>query len=169
MKTKNLPFIGKDAKAIRDTLREGSSLSIHNRRKIILFSALGLCDFALISLYQSGVIKKLPDLPLPYFDSNAVNASKKAYASGLPDGTTGALMYAGTMILASYGGERNVGRGKIWDKLLMGAVTVGSIAGLQYLYDMAFKQKKICMYCVSGAILNLSMIPYAWSELRGKK
>jgi uncharacterized membrane protein len=156
----------KDPASIRDTLREGSSISLDNRRKIIFLAAMGLCDFALISLYQSGVIKKLPDLPLPYFDSNEVNASKKAYASGLPDGTSGALMYAVTMMLASYGGDRNSGREKIWDRLLMGAAAIGSVAGLQYLYDMAFKQKKICMYCVGGAFLNLSMHSYAWNELK---
>lgn len=168
MNTELIPFIGKDAEAIRNTLREGSSFTLKNRRKIILMSALGLCDFALISIYQTGVIRNLPDLPLPYFDSNAVNASKKAYASGLPDATSGAMMYALTMILASYGGERKVGRGKIWDKLLMGATVVGSVAALQYLYDMVFKQKKICLYCVSGALLNLSMLPYAWKELKQK-
>lgn len=153
---------------MRNAWREGQTPSLERRRKIVGLSALGLIDFAVISLYQSGIIRSLPDLPFKVFDSNSVNASTKAYASGLPDGTTGAMMYAATMMLATFGGTKKTGRKSVWDKLLMAAVTASSFAGAQYLYDMAFKQKKVCLYCVTGAVLNFSMLPYAWSEIKGR-
>ena len=78
--------------AIRRELRDGRSPSLRRRRWIGTLAALGLADFAIISLYQIGVIRHLPDIPGKVFDSDKVNASHKAYAMGLPDGTTGAAL-----------------------------------------------------------------------------
>jgi hypothetical protein len=72
--------------AIRNVLRIGSSEDLDRRSKILCLSAIGLVDFSIISLYQTGVIKKLPDIPLPIFDSNKVNAAESAYQFGVPDG-----------------------------------------------------------------------------------
>ncbi|MFZ6013754.1 MAG: vitamin K epoxide reductase, partial [Bacteroidota bacterium] len=72
-----------NAVAIRDALRDKQSDDLDRRRKIITLSAIGLLDFSIISLYQTGVIKKLPDFRLPIFDSNKVNASKEAYQFGV--------------------------------------------------------------------------------------
>lgn len=155
-----------DIESMRNDLRDGHSASLERRRKIISLAALGLVDFTVISLYQTGVIRSLPDLPYKVFDSDSVNASKKAYASGLPDGTTGAMMYSLTMMLASFGGSKRSGRNPLFDKLLFGAVTASALAGVHYLYNMAFKQKKICPYCVTGALINLRMVPLAWAEVR---
>src|SRR5688500_10284822 len=74
------------AAAIRQELLNSTVKDLQERRKIIGLSALGLVDFALISLYQSGVIKRLPELPFAAFDSNKVNASPDAYQMGAPDG-----------------------------------------------------------------------------------
>ena len=72
--------------AIRDVLRTGHNEDLDARRKVILLSALGLVDFSIISLYQTGVIKHLPDIPHPLFDSDKVNAWEDAYMFGAPDG-----------------------------------------------------------------------------------
>ncbi len=72
--------------AMRDVLRTEHSEDLDRRRKVIGLSALGLVDFSIISLYQTGVIKSLPDLPFEVFDSNKVNASEDAYRFGAPDG-----------------------------------------------------------------------------------
>lgn len=155
-----------DAKAIRKELRNGKSESLHRRRLIALLSAAGAVNFSIISLYQMGVIKKLPDLPGRIFDSNKVNASKKAYMFGVPDGTLGLGMYAANMMLASAKGSRRTGRSPWLDFVLAGAV-VASVGGtLDYLYDMFFKQKKACPYCLTGAALNFAMLPLALREAK---
>lgn len=149
-----------DVVRLRNVWREGEG-EIEDRRRIIALAALGLIDFAVITLYQTGTIESLPDLPFKVFDSDAVNASRKAFATGFPDGTSGALLYSLTALCASVGGDVKTGRKKIFDHALLILVMIGAGAGLQYLYDMSFKQRKICLYCVSGAVLNLSMIPLA--------
>ena len=128
-----------------------------NRRKIAALSALGLLDFSLISLYQLGVIKRLPDLPFKIFDSNKVNASKNAQVMGLPDGTVSLTLYAANMVLAA-GALKAKKRGNTFDWLL-GAATLGQAAGgAYYLYKMAAVEKKVCLYCVTGALLNFATL-----------
>ena len=150
---------------IRDALRNNSTESLARRRKMGLLSAIGLIDFAVISLYQMGVIRHLPDFPAKVFDSDSVNASRKAYAMGLPDGTTGAIMYSVNLALLSAGGTRETGRPKWLSYIIGGSVIAGAVGALDYLYDMTFKQKKICPYCVTGALVNLSLVPLAIKEI----
>ncbi len=47
--------------AIRQELLNSTDEDLQRGRKVVALSAAGLCDFAFISLYQSGVIKRLPD------------------------------------------------------------------------------------------------------------
>jgi uncharacterized membrane protein len=145
-----------NALAIRNELRNNDSEAMDKRRLIILLSALGLIDFSVISLYQTGVIEKLPDLPFPIFDSNKVNAAKEAYQFGVPDGAISTAVYASTIVLAAAGGSEQSGRKPVLDTVL-GAVVAGNTAGaIYYLYDMIFKQKKVCLYCLTGAAINIA-------------
>ncbi len=131
--------------AIRKELLTGETNDLNHRRKVIALSALGLVDFSIISLYQTGIIKRLPDIPHKLFDSNKVNAAPDAYMMGAPDGPISAVVYAATMVLASAGGSENSGRKPVCD-VLLGAAVAGNAAGAAfYLYNMIFKQKKICM------------------------
>jgi uncharacterized membrane protein len=143
---------------------------LDRRRKILCLSAIGLIDFSIISLYQTGVIKKLPDISLPIFDSNKVNAAESAYQFGVPDGPISATVYGLTMALASAGGSEKAGRKPLFDVLLGGAIAGNAAGALYYMYDMIFKQKKICLYCVTGAIVNIaSAIIIAPAVLKGIK
>lgn len=145
-----------DIKKIRNSLREDSSEEMKRRRKIICLSTIGLADFSLISLYQTGVIKRLPDLPFSIFDTNKVNASKSAYKLGVPDGPISSLAYSATMVLASAGGSESAGRKPVFDAALGATVAGNAIGAVVYLYDMIFKQKKICVYCITGAAINVA-------------
>lgn len=141
---------------IRKASHNSASQDMDKRRNIIWLSALGLLDFSIISLYQTGIIKKLPDLPGKIFDSNKVNASPEAYRMGVPDGPVSALVYAGTMVLAAAGGTEAPGRKPVLDVLLGTAIAGNAVGAAYYLYDMIFKQKKVCIYCVTGAVINFA-------------
>lgn len=145
-----------DTTAIRNTLRNDKSEDLDRRRSLILLSAIGLVDFSIISLYQTGVIKRLPDIPHPLFDSNKVNAAEDAYLFGAPDGPISAGVYALTMVLASAGGSEKTGRGPVWDAALGAAVAGNAASALFYLQNMIFRQKKVCLYCVAGAAINIA-------------
>ncbi len=145
-----------DIAAMRDVLRTEHSEDLDRRRKVIGLSALGLVDFSIISMYQTGVIKSLPDLPFEVFDSNTVNASEDAYQFGAPDGPISAVAYAATMVLASAGGDEQTGRKPVLDVALGAAVAGNAVGAIFYLYKMIFVQKKICLYCVTGAAVNIA-------------
>lgn len=147
-----------DTLAIRDELRNGNGSDLNQRRKVILLSAIGLIDFSIISLYQTGVIKHLPDLPHRLFDSDHVNASEDAYQFGAPDGPISATAYAAAMVLASVGGSEKTGRRPLFDIALGATLAGNALGGIYYLYNMIFKQKKICLYCTTGAAINIASL-----------
>jgi uncharacterized membrane protein len=141
---------------IRQALTTEKSDALDRRRKVILLSVIGLVDFSIISLYQTGIIKRLPDLPYKIFDSNKVNKAPEAYALGVPDGPISAAVYSATMLLAAAVGSENSGRKPVFDVMLGGAILGNTAGAAFYLYDMIFKQKKICLYCVAGAVINFA-------------
>lgn len=145
-----------DAIAIRNELRDGHSTALGARRKVVLLSALGLVDFSLISLYQTGIIRHLPDPPHRIFDSDKINASGEAYQFGAPDGPISATAYAVSMLLASAGGSEKTGRKPVLDIALGATVAGNAIGAIYYLGNMLFKQRKICPYCVTGAAINIA-------------
>ena len=60
-------------------LREGTSDDLRRRRAIIAISLAGMASMSTVSLYQAGMLKQLPDLPLSGFDSEEVAGSPAAY------------------------------------------------------------------------------------------
>ncbi len=144
-------------KSAVELIRKKNSAADQNRRKIAALSALGLIDFSIISLYQLGFIKHLPDLPGSLFDSDKVNASKDAQIMGFPDGVVSLGMYTANILLATAAIKK--GKKKNIFDYLMGAVTLGQAAGAgQYVVTMATVQKKICPYCVTGAAINFASL-----------
>jgi hypothetical protein len=59
---------------LSEELRNGSNPDLNRRRWIIGLSMLGSAVAQIVSLYQTGIIKKLPDPPIPIFDSDKVDA-----------------------------------------------------------------------------------------------
>lgn len=148
-------------------IQERSSSSAVNRRNISLLSALGIMDFIPIALYQTGIIRHLPDFPGKLFDSDYVNASKEAQLAGLPDGPISLMMYAANLVLVT--GALKEKKRSVFD-YLVAANSLGQAAGgAYYLYNMATKQKKICPYCVTGALINFATLLPLYKLFWGKK
>lgn len=138
-------------KKIRDELRHGESEDLERRRKVVALSIAGLADFNIISLLQSGLVRRLPDIPYPIFDTNDINTSKTSFKMGVPDAIISSVMFAMKMALATAGGSEKASRKPVFD-ILLGAVSLGHAVGAaQMTYDMLFKKKKICIYCLTGA------------------
>ncbi|MCJ8167441.1 vitamin K epoxide reductase family protein [Pontibacter sp. E15-1] len=152
-------------KSVIDKIRKDKSTATENRRDIAALAAAGLVDFSLISLLQMGYFKKLPDLPGKVFDTVKVNTSKDAVLLGLPDGVISLGAYTLTMLLAM-AGSRFKKRSRLLN-LALGAVLVGQAAGAaQYMYKMAFVQKKVCIYCVTGAAINFAALKPVYTLLK---
>ncbi len=87
-------------------LRQGSGEFLARRRKIVGLALTAAGSMGLISLYQMGIIKHLPEPPLPRFDADKVDAAAEAYAKlSTPDAVIGLGNYAATLGLAAMGGQ----------------------------------------------------------------
>ena len=140
-----------------DKIRNDTSEATAYRRQIAALSALGLADFSMISLFQLGFIRHMPDLPGEVFDTEKVNSSKDAVLLGMPDGVISLGSYAATMLLAT-AATRYKKPSRVLD-VAMGGIILGQAAGgAFYLYNMAFVQKKVCIYCVAGALINFASL-----------
>lgn len=145
-----------DVEAIRNSLLNDDSEDMNRRRKVLALSAAGLVDFSIISMYQTGIIKHMPDIPHPLFASDKVNGAKDAYMFGVPDGPVSALVYSLSMVLAAAGGSEKANRPPVFDAALGATVAGNAIGAVYYLFNMIFKQKKVCLYCVTGAAINIA-------------
>lgn len=151
----------KQETTIIDHIRQDSSEATEYRRDIAALAAFGLLDFSLISLFQMGKIKQLPDLPGKVFDTHKVNTAKDAVLLGLPDGVISLGGYAATMFLAM-AAMRYKKQSRLLD-VALGGVVIGQAAGAaQYMVNMTTVQKKACIYCIAGAVINFAaLVPLA--------
>ncbi|MCC9167453.1 vitamin K epoxide reductase family protein [Pontibacter harenae] len=147
----------KEETSVIDKMRSDSSEATQYRRQIAALAAAGIVDFSLISLFQMGYIKKLPDVPGKLFDTEKVNTSKDAVLLGLPDGVISLGGYAATMALA-VAATRFKKQSRILDVLLGGIVLGQAVGAAQYMYTMTAVQKKVCIYCVAGAAINFAAL-----------
>lgn len=149
-------------------VRKRSNKRAANRREIALLSAMGIIDFIPISLYQLGLIRHLPDLPGDLFDSDYVNASKEAQVAGIPDGPVSLLMYAANLVMVGEALKKKKKR-NVFDYLLAGNALGQAAGGAFYLYTMTVRQKKICPYCVTGALINFATLVPVYKLFSRKK
>lgn len=144
-------------RSLKSELRHSNEPESQRRRAIIEVSLGGIAAMAAVTALQTGIVKHLPDPPLPGFDSDRVNTSRTAYPFGIPDGAISLLSFAANIPLAAWGGG---GRAKTapWLPLLASgkALIEAGIAGW-YFYQMPKKEKAWCGYCITGAIASLTV------------
>lgn len=147
----------KQSQSTIDKLRNDSSEATQYRRQIAALATLGLLDFSLISLFQLGYIKKLPDVPGKYFDTEKVNSSEDAVILGVPDGVISLGAYTATIALATAASSfRKPSR--VLDVALGGVLLAQAAGAAQYLVNMTFVQKRACVYCIAGAAINFAAL-----------
>ena len=93
-------------------LRESRSPDLARRRWSIGLSIAGAAIGGVVALYQTGIIRRLPDiLPGKVFDAEKVDASDYAYKRlQMPDAPLMMLTYSATAALAAAGGAQRATR-----------------------------------------------------------
>jgi uncharacterized membrane protein len=145
-------------------MREGAG-----RRTIMMaLSSAALADAAAVTMVQAGALRSLPEPRSPTFDTRRVVRSRVAYPLGIPDGTLGALNHILNLSLLVARG-RQAGRTPLVGWLLAASVAGGAAGALFYGYQMLFRVRRLCPYCLAAIAINLSLVPLAWRELRPAK
>lgn len=141
----------------RAELQERTSTALRRRRAIIAVSLTGMASMAIVSLYQTGLLRHLPDPPLRRFDSDRVNSSDIAYHFGVPDGTVSLAGHAVNVVLAA-AGDRERTRHQPWLPLIAaGKAAAEAVVAARYLfYQMPVKERAWCGYCIVDALAHLA-------------
>lgn len=69
---------GLPPQALRVELQTAESGDLWRRRAAIAVSLVGIVAMAIVTLFQTGIVRRLPDPPIGGFDSNKVNSSDTA-------------------------------------------------------------------------------------------
>jgi len=113
---------------------------------------LGACCSALatlvpVALYQTGLLKRLPDPPSSVFDSEHIASSKAAHPFGVPDALLGMANFGTTLALILLSRENQTAKRLLGPKLVLDAAAGAFNAGRQVV---GFG--KLCSCCTGTAI-----------------
>jgi uncharacterized membrane protein len=148
-------------------LRHGSSRFLQQRRGVVVLSLTAMGCMGLITLYQIGILKHLPEPPLPGLDADKVDASTEAYEKfNMPDAVLGAGSYAVTLGLAAMGGEDRA-RTEPWLPLALAAKAgFDATQAAKLTYDQFAKHKAACSWCLIAAAATFATLPLVFGEAK---
>lgn len=153
------------AEALGRELRLGSGRFLPQRRGIVGLALTATGSMGLITLYQMGIIRHLPDPPLSMMDSDKVDASAEAYSRfSTPDGILGVGNYAMTAGLAAMGGQDRAKK-QPWIPLALALkVAFDTSQAIRLFFDQKNKYGTFCFWCLLAAGTTLATIPLVIPE-----
>ena len=151
---------------IRRELRRGERDGLEGRRASMALSLAGMASMVPPALLQTGLVRHLPDPPIPGFTSHRVNLSDDAFPFGVPDGPIALAGFAINIPLAALGGHERA-RKLPWLPLLSLAKSTADTAISGWLfYKMPTREKAWCVYCITAFFINLGLLALALPEAR---
>jgi uncharacterized membrane protein len=156
-----------DPEHLSRAVREASDSSMRLRRGIIGLSLAAAGSMGLIALYQSGVIRHIPEPPLPALNADKVDASAEAFERfAVGDGFLGFVSYGVTMTLAAMGPPDRATR-QPWIPLVLAAKVAFDVATASKLtVDQWTKHKAFCFWCLIAATATFATAPLVVDETR---
>lgn len=148
-------------------LRENSSEFMKKRRGGVCLSLLSLASLGVIALYQTGVLKHVPEPPLPGLDADKVNGSAQAYQHlATPDAVLGIGSYVVTLGLAAMGPPDRATR-QPWIPLAWAAKAgVDAALSAKLTFDQASRYRAFCLWCLLAAGATFATVPLVIPEAR---
>ncbi len=150
-------------------LRLHRSPDLNRRRWLIGLSLAGVAIGQIVGLYQTGILRRLPDPPVRPFDSNRVNASDYAYKRlQVPDAFLMIGTYAATAALAAAGSEDRA-REAPWLPVAAATKIAYDVAtNLRLAREEWQGNKALCAYCQTATLISVASAALAMPEaLRG--
>jgi uncharacterized membrane protein len=153
------------ARRLSRELREETSPDLRRRRGIVSLSLLASASMGLIALYQTGLIRHLPEPPLPMMDADKVDASAEAYRKfNVPDAILGLGSYAATMGLAAMGGKDRANEMPLIPLALAAKIAFDVANAAKLSIDQWTKHRAFCFWCLLAAAATFSMLPLVAPE-----
>jgi len=157
----------KAAERVSDDLRRGGGSVLRARRRQMRLMLGASAAMGVVTTYQSGLLERLPDPPLPGVDSNKVDASGEAYYYlHTPDAALALASYGVSMALIGMGAGDRAQRHPVIP-LLAAAKLAFDAAGAAYLtVEQVSKHRALCAWCLAAAVASVAAVPPALPEAR---
>jgi uncharacterized membrane protein len=154
-----------EARDISLQLRTSASAVMRRRRGVVGLSLLAASAMGVIGLYQTGLIRHIPEPGLPPLDADEVDASPEAYRKlSTPDALLGLGSYAATAALAAMGGENRAER-RPWIPLaLAGKVGFDLVQASLLTRDQWVRHGSFCSWCLMATAATVAAVPLALPE-----
>jgi hypothetical protein len=148
-------------------LRKGSSLFLGRRRGILGLTLFSCGVLGGVALYQTGILKKLPQPQWRGFSTERVHGSAEAYSMlEVPDGLLGLLSYAATACLVG-AGSGNRARTKPLLPVVMGFKLLADAAFAGKLtLDEFTKLRAFSLWSLLAAGATFAALPLAIPEIK---
>lgn len=155
-------------------LRTSSDPDLERRRKVAILALGASASMAVISLFQLGITRGIPEPNFPLLDAEKVDSAEQAYAKlQMPDGPLGLVSYAATLALAAAGGPERWKTHPVIPLALAAKATVDAAQAARLTYDQWAKHRAFCSWCLGAAAATFVTLPLtipearkAWKELR---
>lgn len=158
---------GEVAERVSDELRLGHSALLDRRRRTAALSLASIASFSAVAAYQHGLIRHLPEPPLPGLDADRVDASGEAYAMlRTPDASLGILNSAVTLVLAGMGTQAGRHRTRWIPVALALKATLDAAGALWLTAEQASKHRRFCGWCLAAAAFAVAAVPQTVPEAR---
>jgi uncharacterized membrane protein len=155
------------ARRLSRELREGEGEHLDQRRRITALSLVSMTSMAVVVMYQMGVIRRIPEPPLPGLNAEKVDSSAEAYQIlAVPDGALGLISYATTLTLAAAGGK-NRARTAPWIPLALTLkASVDAAQAAKLTWDQWAVHRAFCSWCLLAAGATFAVVPATLPEAR---
>ena len=155
------------AERVSDDLRRGAGQFLEQRRQVAGLTSLAALALGVVGLYQFGLLRRVPEPPLPGLGADEVDAAGEAYQQlKTPDAALGLVSAGVTLVLAGMG-DRDRAESSPWVPLALAAKTAADAAGGVYLFaEQVTKHGKICSWCTVAAVAQVATLPLALPEAR---
>jgi uncharacterized membrane protein len=147
---------------LRRDLRGSESGAMRRRRAIIAVSVAGMSAMTAVALFQTGILKRLPELPLKGFHAGRVTLSSTAFALGVPDGSLSVASFAANIPLAAAG---DAARDRTQPWIPVAACAKAGIESLVSAWYLT-REKSRCSYCLAAAAANFTIFALTLPEAR---
>lgn len=146
-------------------LRRARTPHLTRRRWLVGLSFLGSAAGMIVGLYQMGVVRRLPDLPVGPFDATRVDASTYAYKRAqTPDGLLMVASYAVTAILSGAGGKDRARDNPALPLALAAKTLYDTATALKLAQEEWAENRALCGYCQAATLASLASVALAVPE-----
>ncbi|MGH9444988.1 MAG: vitamin K epoxide reductase family protein [Terriglobia bacterium] len=147
--------------------RQSSDKSLRRRRGVGGLTLASIASMGVIALYQIGILKHVPEPPLPGLDADKVNGSAQAYAYlSMPDAVLGLGSYAVTLGLAAMGPADRAEK-EPWVPIALAAkVGADAILAGKLTVDQWTKHRAFCLWYLLSAGATFAALPLVIPEAR---